>query len=72
MPTRLPEIRDFGKLDTLLQTAPSPYRSPELIGKTKDPVENSKVNLYEDNSERAELTKVMNEKAIKTNVELEN
>ncbi|CAJ0925732.1 4030_t:CDS:2 [Entrophospora sp. SA101] len=63
MPTRLPEIRDF---------APSPYRSPELIGKTKDPVENSKVNLYEDNSERAELTKVMNEKAIKTNVELEN
>ncbi|CAJ0754833.1 15966_t:CDS:2 [Entrophospora sp. SA101] len=52
MPTRLPEIRDFGKLDTLLQTAPSPYRSPELIGKTKDPVENSKVNLYGIRKER--------------------
>ncbi|CAJ0645731.1 14101_t:CDS:2 [Entrophospora sp. SA101] len=43
MPTRLPEIRDF---------APSPYRSPELIGKTKDPVENSKVNLYGIRKER--------------------
>ncbi|CAJ0829878.1 2923_t:CDS:2 [Entrophospora sp. SA101] len=58
MPTRLPEIRDFGKLDTLLQTeyykirTPSPYRSPELIGKTKDPVENSKVNLYGIRKER--------------------